>query len=254
MAERSLGGLGAAGLAELDRHVAWCAACRKEAREFDEAAASLVSVLAPVRPAADLEDRVIALVKGAATGGRPLVHHRGRTIVAATVAAMFAVAGLGFGAVMAGRAARFRDQAATLKIQTRSAQATFSDLLRSAEFSDPRNTVEMGDLASPGGGTASGTALTLLAPSSQDLAIVTISSLQLDPGVLPLEVTLAGPHRRLVLKSVAKLDSGGSATVATQLNANLSYFNRVVIRDANGEVVLRGRLAKRELQQATPSP
>lgn len=254
LAERSLGALATKEAAGVDRHVAWCAACRKEGRELDAAAASLVYALAPDEPSADLEDRVVAAVQGAGAAGRPATHRRGRMVIAATVAAMLAVAGLGFGAVMAGRAARFRDQAITSGVQNRDAQATFRWLLRSVEFSDPRNSVETGDLAPVGGGPAGGTALTLLAPSSQDMSIVTVSSLRLDPRRLPLHVYLAGPRRKVIVGSIAKLDSGGSATVATQVDEDLSYFDRVVVRDAKGTVVLRGALRTRALQSPSPSP
>lgn len=254
LTERSLGALTVKEQAEVDRHLAWCAACRKESNELDAAAASLVYALAPQEPSPELEEQVVAAVQRAGTGGRTATHRRGRMVIAATVAAMMAVAGLGFGAVMAGRAARFRDQAITSSVQNRGAQAAFRQLLSSMEFSDPRNSVEMGDLVAVGGGSASGTATTLLAPSSQDLAIVTVSSLRLDPRRLPLQVYLMGQRRKLLVGSITNLDSGGSAHVAAQMDADLSFFDQVVVRDANGTVVLRGDLRMRALQSQSPSP
>lgn len=238
----------------MDRHVAWCAACRKEVGEFDAAAASLVYALVRQEPPPELEDQVVAVVRSAVAAGVPAAHRRGRMVVAATVAAMIAVAGLGFGAVMAGRAARFRDQAITSKVANRKAEATFQQILLTLEFPDPRNRVEMADLASVGGESASGIAWTLLAPGSQDLAMVTISALRVDPPRLPLEVALVGPHRKITVGSISKLDSGGGATVATQLDSDLSYFDQVVIRDAKGIALLRGGLAAHPFQSPTPSP
>ncbi|MEA2521919.1 MAG: hypothetical protein QOI81_1565, partial [Actinomycetota bacterium] len=136
--ERSLGTLPRNANAGVDRHLAWCAACRKEARDLDAAAASLVHSLAAVAPEPDLEDRVVAAIQHAAAGRVPS-HRRGRMVVAATVAAMVAVAGLGFGAVMAGRAARFKEQAITKSAENRSAFSNFRRILQGMEFSDPAN-------------------------------------------------------------------------------------------------------------------
>jgi hypothetical protein len=239
--------------AGVDRHVAWCAACRKEGRELDAAAASLVYALAAADPPPGLEDQVVAAVQDASITRVPVTHRRGRMMVAATVAAMMAVAGLGFGAVMAGRAARFHDQAIRSGVTNRTNFAAFRRLLQSVEFS-PRNSVKMGELAPVGGGPASGQALTLLAPDSQDMSIVTVSALRVDPRLLPLEVTLVGPRRKVIVGSISKLDSGGGATVAAQLDADLSFFDHVVVRDSKGTVLLRGGLTARTLQSPTPSP
>ncbi|MEP7059757.1 MAG: zf-HC2 domain-containing protein [Actinomycetota bacterium] len=251
--ERSLGTLTGRNATELERHLAWCAACRKEARELGAAAASLVFALAPREPAPELEDRVVAAVQHAASGRTP-AHRRGRMVVAATVAAMLAVAGLGFGAVMAGRAARFRDIAITTSVRNRDAVATFRQILQSIEFTDPGNSVEMGQLTQVHGGPASGTALTLLAPSGQDMAVVTVAALRVDPARFPLVVTLVGPKAKVRVGAIAKVDSGGAATIAAQLDQDLAGLDQVVIRDVGGDVVLRGELTSRQLQSPSPRP
>lgn len=253
LAERSLGTLVAGGTGGVDKHLAWCAACRKEAGELDAAASSLVYVLAPAAASPGLEDRLVAAVRRGAAG-RSAARRRGRMAVATAVAAMVAVAGLGFGAVMAGRAARFRDQAVTSSVRNRDSMDIFRWVLRSMEFSDPSNSVEMGTLAPVGRGPASGSALTLLAPRSPDTAIVTIAALRVDPSRLPLEVSLVGPGRKVVVGSIRRLDSGGAASVGTSLNEDLSMFEEVVVRDAKGIVLLRGDLRARSLQSASPAP
>jgi Putative zinc-finger len=254
LAERSMGALTPTEAAEAERHLAWCAACRKEAGEMEAAAASLVYALAPQGPPEELEDRVVADIRTAVRSGVPASHRRGRMIVAATVAAMLAVAGLGFGAVMAGRAAQFRDQAITSKVANRQAEASFQQILQSLEFRDPRNKVKMADLAPTGGAPAGGTAWTLLTPSSPDIALVVLSAVRLDPGQLPLKVALIGPHSRLLIGRVAKPDSGGGATVAREVDSDLSIFDRVVVHDAKGALLLRGALTSQAFRSPSPAP
>lgn len=254
LAERSLGTLPGSETTGVDRHIAWCAACRKEAGGFDDAASSLVYALARAEPPVELEGKVVAAVHDVVSTGAPAAHRRGRVIAAATVAAMMAVAGLGFGAVMAGRAARFHDQAITSKVETLTAASEFRQVLATMEFADPKNKVEMAGLQPVAGGPASGTALTLLAPNSQDMSIVTVSSLRLDPRLLPLEVTLVGPRRKVVLGSIVRLDSGGAATLAMRTVADLSFFEHVVVRDAKGSAVLRGSLTAHPLQSPAAAP
>ena len=48
--ELALGTLRTPDTVELDRHLQWCAACRKEAGQFDAAAATLAFAVAPPSP------------------------------------------------------------------------------------------------------------------------------------------------------------------------------------------------------------
>ena len=109
LTERALGAVPADDAQALDRHLAWCAACRKEAGELDRAATTFAFALAPAEPPADLEDRVVANVQEVAAKRLPQGARRGRLAVTLAVAGMLAVSGLGWGAVMAGKAARFED-------------------------------------------------------------------------------------------------------------------------------------------------
>ncbi|MBA3690563.1 MAG: zf-HC2 domain-containing protein, partial [Actinobacteria bacterium] len=59
LVERSLGALPVEDVREVDRHVAWCAGCRKEAAELDRAAATFALTLAPQMPPPELEERVV---------------------------------------------------------------------------------------------------------------------------------------------------------------------------------------------------
>lgn len=247
LTERALGGLPPADGQAVDRHLAWCAACRKEAGELDRAAATLAFAAAPTEPARELEDVVVEEVREVATKRRP-VPHRGRSAVAFAVAAMMAVSALGWGAVMAGRAARFADSAAQEKRKTATAVARFSDFISSSEFNDPGNQVFVGTLAtSTRGGAAGGSALTLVSPAASDIAIVMVNGLRpARDGALPLRVLLMSERgRTLKVGRIAALDSGGNAIVVRRFDIDLSRYTGIEVRDRNGVTVLQGSVRLR---------
>lgn len=227
--------------ASIDRHVAWCAACRKEARDLERAAATMAFTLAPADPPADLEDRVVQTVRGAqrATGRGP--RRRGRT-VAVLLAASLGLGAISLGAVAA-RDASSHAQATLEANRTKNALAKFQDAIRQSEFIDPDAEAMLGVLASPGEARGSGSAMTILAPRVDDQAIVLVSDLPYRPRLLPYRVTLvAGRGLVLTVGAIYALDPGGGTTIARVFDADLTGFTHVVVRDAKGRVVLRGTL------------
>lgn len=228
LAEHALGVLGQREAGSVDRHLEWCAACRKEAGELQGAAATLAFSAAPAEPPADLEERVIRTVRGAA----------GRR------AAMLALSGLGWGAVMAGRNARLRDQVETALEGQEDALQNMAALISQLEGADPANVVELADLMSPRRRDGGGDALVLLSPSSDDVALVTFTGLsRLAERRLPIDVWLASdvvPDERV--GRVRALDTTGGGGVSRWFLHSLRPFDAVVIRDAQGHVVLHGTL------------
>jgi anti-sigma factor RsiW len=257
--ERALGAVPPNDGQAIDRHLAWCAACRKEAGELERAAATFAFALAPVEPGPELGDHVAEAVRSATSRRQPLVARRGRLAVALAVAGMVAVSGLGWGAVMAGRAARFEDQSRAARQEQQDALAGFQQaVLESAEFDDPRNEVYLGTLASDTrGGTAAGSALTLVSPSTADIAIVMVNGFDLASAeyALPFRVFLTaekGP-RLHVGRKIKALDSGGGAIVSSQFELDLSRYTAVEVLDRDGNVVLQGTVSLRT-SITTPSP
>jgi hypothetical protein len=244
LAEHALGVL-PDGDSSVDRHLEWCAACRKEAGELQRAAATLAYSVAPVEPAAELEERVVAAVRDAAGRRRAAAPRRSRVAAAGVLAAMLALSGLGWGAVMAGRAERAQEQAATALEKQQEAFRRFEKLLTQLPGVDPEAIAEVSTLLSPRLRGGRGDALVLLSPSGDDLAFVLVNGLtEMRANQLPLEVRLVGNgSRQLLVGHIRTLNSGGEGGVYRTFVEDLRGFGAVVIRDARGKVLLNGTLS-----------
>ena len=259
LVERALAALPADDAAAVERHLAWCAACRKEAAELDRAAATFALTLAPDAPPPELEDRVVDAVQtlarsgGAAPGRSP---HRGRLAAASVVAAMVAISALGWGVAMAGRAERASEKASAGVTQGQ-AFAAFKHALGTSVF-EPTDHLYQGNLAPTGGRSGAGTALMLVSPSIPDIAIVTVSGLpQNDAGAMPYRVWVVEDGtgvRSPVGKPIVRLDADGSALRVVSLpDRSLGAFRTVEVTDASDEVVLNGSVVT-ETPLASPTP
>lgn len=243
--EYALGALPEPDAAAVERHLEWCAACRKEAGELQRAAATLAYSVAPVEPPAELEERVVGAVQNAAGRRRAAAPRRSRVAAAGVLAAMLALSGLGWGAVMAGRAERAQEQAANARQRQQDAFRRFEKLLTKLPGVDPEAIAEVSTLLSPRLREGRGDAFVLLSPSGDDLAFVLVSGLtNVRAGQLPLEVRLVGDgSRQLVVGKIRTLNSGGEGAVYRPFTEHLRGFSAIVIRDARGRVLLRGTLS-----------
>jgi putative zinc finger protein len=246
--EYALGALSGQDAAAVERHLEWCAACRKEAGELQRAAATLAYSVAPVEPPAGLEERVVGAVQDAAGRRRAAAPRRSRVAAAGVLAAMLALSGLGWGAVMAGRAERAEERAAAAADKQQKAIANFQELIQDLEGADPANIVEVATLMSPRQRAGDGDALVLLSPSSDDLALVLVNGLGgVRAGRFPLEVRLLSDRAgELVVGHIQALDSGGSGAVRKWFVGDLTAYSAVVVRDADGKVLLNGGLSVQE--------
>ena len=256
LSEHALGILSVRDASAVDRHLQWCAACRKEAGDLQRATATLAFSAAPAEPPADLADRVVADVREVA-GVRAAPHapRRTRWATAAVVAGFVALSGLGWGAAMAGRAARFEERADVATRDQRTALEEFRRLVGTVEFSDPQDQVFIGRLAPAQGSGGGGAAMTLVSPSIIDMAIVMVNGVPPERwDTLPFTVHLTSPDgQRLNVGRIASLDSGGADTISQQFNDDLTGFDHVVVLDARGRVVMEGPLATKA-DVASPSP
>jgi len=233
----------------VERHLAWCAACRKEAEDLRAGAAVLPFALPPAAPDVDLEERVVGAVRRAAGTDRG-PGRAGRTAVAAVVAAMVAVSALGWGAVMAGRASRLSDTVRVERDRVHVALKQFANLV--STFDAPGEAL-LGKLDPPIGQIGGGAALVLASPARPDTAMVQVVGMPIgSTAALPYTASLQdGQGHRVTIGRITSLDSGGSGQLARSVKHDLSSFTQVVVTDASGDVVLSGTMGP---QQPVPSP
>jgi len=248
--ELALDALPAGDAAAVERHLAWCAACRKEAEDLRAGAAVLPFALPPTAPDAGLEDRVVGAVRRAAGADRA-PGRAGRTAVAAVVAAMVAVSALGWGAVMAGRAGRLSAVVRVEQDRTRDALQKLADVV--STFDAPEGEAFLGKLDPPIGQIGGGAALVLSSPARPDTALVQVVGMPIGTtAALPYTVTLQDAQgHRITIGRIGSLDSGGNAQLARNVKHDLTSFTQVVVTDASGDVVLSGTMGPR---QPVPSP
>jgi hypothetical protein len=231
----------------IERHLSWCAACRKEARDLERAAATMAFALAPAYPGAQLQERVVGAVRRVAAPSSPpsAGRRRGRRAGVILLAAALVIAGLGVGTVLAGRHGQPVDPATRGAQQEESLakfEAAIQETIRTAGVADPDIHPQIGMIAAADGGEGAGAALTLASPNADDQVVVWVTGLAAKHA--PYLVFLT--DRRGDAYEVArinKLDRDGGAMVARTVGRNVSPLQRIVVRDARGHIALSGTLA-----------
>ncbi len=222
--------------------------------DLDRAAATFAFALPPAEPEPELEDVVRQRVGALAhRPSRPTAHRGGRRagailLAAAVVSATFV------GAAISDREGTQEQVPARVENDTK-ALRDLQEVIRSFEFADPEAEAYLGTLMpAAAGGTAGGSALTIVAPSVDDQVMVIVAGLPRGDRRLPYRVVLRdATGHRLHVGRVAALDAGGGATVAKIVTGSLSGFVNVIVRDARGHVILEGSLSE-PTSIATPSP
>jgi len=242
--ELAMGVLPEGELRAVEGHLQWCAGCRKEAAELGQAAATVAFALAPVRVPQGLGDRVVSRIRHAA--GAPGTKRRTQAVTATVVAAMVAVAGLGWGAIMAGRADRLADRAQQAELRRAEQLERFQRALAGLQVTIgtrlPDDQTHLGQLAPTPGRVGGGAVLQLVSPRKIDFVIVIVSGLPEGKGALPYRVELRNANGdTLRCGRITKLDHHGRGKVFHQFqNRSLAGYSRVFVTNASGRVVLRG--------------
>ena len=238
LAEHALGVADHHDVHAIERHLAWCAACRKEARDLERAAATLAFAPAPAAPPRELEERIVAAARRDRPSPPMTKPGRGRRFGVVLVAAALTIAGLGAGAVLGRRDAPPPGKPST---QAQQQDAAFERFQRIIQSAGPDTKAAVGLLTPSGKVPWRGAALVIVSPSGDDQVVVTVDGLPRARG--PYRIALTDGHGHAVPVAVVRhLDKGGGAMKGRVVARDLTEYVRVVVTDARGRTVLTGVL------------
>jgi len=227
----------------IERHLAWCAACRKEARDLERAAATMAFALAPASPAPELGERVIGAVRrvSAPPAPRRPARRRGRRVGVVLLAAALTFGALSLGVVLGRHPGR--QPAATVPAQQETqAFERFREAIQAAAALDPQIKAQIGELSARGGIDASGAALTLASHTEDDQVVVWVNRLPAK-GIPYLVFLTDARGDAFEVARLNKLDRDGGAMVARFVAHDVGRLHHMIVRDASGRIVLAGSLA-----------
>ena len=230
----------------VDRHLEWCAGCRKEAAELQAAAAVVGLSADQMDPPASLEQRVVDRVQRTGMSRAPW-RRRLRVLTVATAAAvLLAVVGVGWGAAMFAQVQSSHKQAQLAEQRAREITARLNRLLNSflagQPKAGPREVVRRAVLAPTGGRQGGAGSIVFVSPSHDDWALVIMGGLT--GRDLPYHVTLQDKYGGFVrVGTVRHVSADGSARVFRAFHQSLKRFTYVLVKNASGTIVLSGNLS-----------
>ncbi|MDP9340853.1 MAG: zf-HC2 domain-containing protein [Actinomycetota bacterium] len=241
----------------VERHLEWCAGCRKEAAELTSAAALAGEAVPQADPPADLEDRVVHAVRAVAgRAPRPARGRRIRRVVAVGVAAaLVAVVAFGWGGTLA------REQSASQRLHEAQLQSRLLGERLARLISQfvpdknqqvgPRDHLLESQLAPTAGHQGGGSAAVFISPQQNDWALIVVGGLS--QKTAPYRVTLRNQYGQFAyVGSISKLDAGGGASVWHEYQQHLNGYSDVIVKDRTGRIVLAGSIAPTPVATATP--
>lgn len=262
LAEHALATLPREESAFVDRHLEWCAGCRKEADELAEGAAVLgLAATDGHHPPAGLEEQVVGRVRAAA-GGPPRRRRSWPAATAGAVAAAVAIAAVA-GAVILSlrsnleaevseqqqRADQAEERAREL---TKRIEKVIQRLLEQQPPSGPRDVTRQTTLSPTGGRSGGAGALVYIRPQGTDWSLVIVGGLSRSEG--PYRVVLRDDYGKVLkVGKIYRLDADGGATVFREFNQDLRAFRYVQVLNVLNAVVLQGTLEESSAQ-ATAAP
>lgn len=229
LTEHSLGLLAAVDARGVERHLQWCAGCRKESAELQEGAEMLALALPPADPPASLESRIVARITSAAGSNRPPSRSRMRILVAATLTAvMLALGATGWAIAERGEAQSIREATAEQIRRTE----VLERLLESLE-ANPREANLLPILGAQG----TGRVVIYSSPEEPDFIHASVYSL---PESSRYTIELRDPAGRLLSRGELVESNNGTLIYFEYSGKNLSRGTRVIVLDASGRPVLTG--------------
>lgn len=236
LAEHVLGALDEDRARFVERHVEWCAGCRKEMAELAEGAAVVVTGLSPVEPPAGLEDRVVGAIREAAhpRERRRERRHRPKVgLVAAAVSGLVAIGAFGWAMAMKGRVSELQDSANSAAARARQFEGVLREILIEAD--DGR--ILSAELVGIGGAAGGGRGILFDSPGGLDWALVITGGLPAENGPYLAYVTTGDRRQRLGRLSPS---SPGELAAYRIFSHDVSGAHWVSVRDRSGNTVLRG--------------
>jgi hypothetical protein len=236
LTEHALGLLTRVDATEVERHLEFCAGCRKESAELEEGASRAALALPVEEPPLSLETRVVDRIRLAA--GRIPVGPRRRS--GRLVAVTFAASLLALGAT--GWAIAERNQVQTLQetIKNAAAQQTgTAELLESVQGRAGKTSIA--HLTPSLRGRGSGSAVIFSAPGVKDQIVV---SVLIPGGKGPYVVQLV--DNRSAIK-VGRLELGkripqGDWFMWTEIDRDLSRVVTITVLDNQSRTILTGKV------------
>lgn len=248
----------------VQRHLGWCAGCRKEAAELEEAAAVVGLSLVPAAPPRELEERIVGQARRVAGAGRGGHLRRSiRMLTAATaVAVVVAILGVGWGAAMFARVQNEQTRATRAQMRAerlahRVDQLINSFLSRKATSRGPHELATEAELGPEAGRHGGGGAVVFTSPTRDDWILVVLGGMARRG--LPYRVQLRNDDgTTLSVGRIDELDSDGGAEIWRPFELDLSSFTTVVVKDRAGASALTGIASspgdQRRARQYTRSP
>jgi hypothetical protein len=230
LAEFALGVLSPDETAAIERHVEWCAGCRKEVHEMQEGLAGVALGLSQVEPHRALEERVVERVARAA-GRRPAPsHRRGRVLIATTMAAVLAA----FGAVGWAMAERQRaDDIQAIRDRQREVIFGLQDLIEGLG-----GRPFAAELVPTRGGLGAGSAVIFHADNDADWALVEVALP--DYRATPYTVRLLDDRGRTRLSGQLVESNNNTLILYQQTGRELVDIVSVAITNRSGVKLLTG--------------
>ena len=222
---------------EVERHLQWCAGCRKEAAELEGAAGLVGMSLSQAEPPPALEDRVVAAVRGVVPGHRRARAFRAATVIAATVA----LVALGLAGALVAQQQSAQDRLARSGRLAVHYLDRLDAVLRAFPGQAGPHDVTRAILTPSPDSLGAGGALRVTSAHFGDLAVVIVGGLP--QWSAPYEVSLSTPSGRRVAVGKIHIDVGGGGIVAQEFTADLRLYRYIEVRDANGHLVLSGSFA-----------
>jgi hypothetical protein len=230
LTEYALGLLTKVDASEVERHLEWCAGCRKESAELEEGAARMALAVPMAQPPGSLETRVVDRLRVASGRMIPGGRRRVRVLVASTLAAaLLAVGAMGW-------AVAERRHADSVQAKLSAKQIQLNAFAKALESFEGQGKTFRANLAPAPGGRGGGSAVLASAPNVNDFVFIDV----LLPGV-------EGPFRfqivtgKSALKAVELGKAAGSNWIRYWPTKNdLSGAVSITVLDGDSRSILSG--------------